>query len=68
MKLHRVGRSRIHLVGPHLALTSAALLDDRDVAFGISHTGTTMDTIEAFAEAGRRGATTSRSPTSPSRR
>src|SRR6266545_2240643 len=40
----------------HLALTSAALLGETDVAFGISHTGTTIDTIEAFAEAGRRGA------------
>jgi DNA-binding MurR/RpiR family transcriptional regulator len=57
-KLHRVGLVAYAWSDLHLALTSAALLDERDVAFGISHTGTTVDTIEAFAEAGRRGATT----------
>jgi DNA-binding MurR/RpiR family transcriptional regulator len=57
-KLHRIGRVAYAWSDLHLALTSAALLDGRDVAFGISHTGTTMDTIEAFAEAGRRGART----------
>ena len=57
-KLHRVGRVAFAWSDLHLALTSAALLDERDVAFGISHTGTTMDTIEAFSEAGRRGART----------
>ena len=41
-----------------MALTSAALLDERDVAFAISHTGTTADTLEAFTEAGRHGART----------
>jgi DNA-binding MurR/RpiR family transcriptional regulator len=58
MKLHRVGLVAYSWSDLHLALTSAALLDERDVAIGISHTGTTMDTIEAFAEAGRRGART----------
>jgi DNA-binding MurR/RpiR family transcriptional regulator len=57
-KLHRIGRVAFAWSDLHIALTSAALLDERDVAFGISHTGTTLDTIEAFAEAGRRGATT----------
>jgi DNA-binding MurR/RpiR family transcriptional regulator len=57
-KLHRIGRVAYSWSDLHLALTSAALLDERDVAFGISHTGTTRDTIEAFAEAGRRGART----------
>jgi DNA-binding MurR/RpiR family transcriptional regulator len=57
-KLHRIGRVAYAWSDLHLALTSAALLDERDVAFGVSHTGTTMDTIEAFAEAGRRGALT----------
>jgi DNA-binding MurR/RpiR family transcriptional regulator len=57
-KLHRIGRVAYAWSDLHLALTSAALLDERDVAFGISHTGTTIDTIEAFAEAGRRGART----------
>jgi DNA-binding MurR/RpiR family transcriptional regulator len=57
-KLHRIGRIAYAWSDLHIALTSAALLDERDVAFGISHTGTTLDTIEAFAEAGRRGALT----------
>jgi DNA-binding MurR/RpiR family transcriptional regulator len=57
-KLHRIGRISYAWSDLHLALTSAALLDKRDVAFGISHTGTTTDTIEAFAEAKRRGAVT----------
>jgi DNA-binding MurR/RpiR family transcriptional regulator len=57
-KLHRIGRIAYAWSDLHIALTSAALLDERDVAFGISHTGTTLDTLEAFAEAGRRGALT----------
>jgi DNA-binding MurR/RpiR family transcriptional regulator len=57
-KLHRIGRVAFAWSDLHLALTSAALLGETDVAFGISHTGTTIDTIEAFAEAGRRGALT----------
>jgi DNA-binding MurR/RpiR family transcriptional regulator len=57
-KLHRIGRIAYAWSDMHVALTSAALLDERDVAFGISHTGTTMDTIEAFTAAGRRGART----------
>lgn len=57
-KLHRIGRISYAWSDLHLALTSAALLDRRDVAFGISHTGTTTDTIEAFIEAKRRGAIT----------
>ncbi|XVV15460.1 MurR/RpiR family transcriptional regulator [Actinoplanes sp. CA-131856] len=57
-KLYRIGRVAYAWSDTHLALTSAALLDQRDVAFGISHTGTTSDTIDAFTEAGRRGART----------
>ena len=57
-KLHRIGRIAYAWSDMHMALTSAALLDERDVAFGVSHTGTTVDTIEAFAEAGRHGART----------
>jgi DNA-binding MurR/RpiR family transcriptional regulator len=57
-KLHRIGRVSFAWSDTHVALTSAALLDERDVAFGISHTGTTSDTIDAFTEAGRRGART----------
>jgi DNA-binding MurR/RpiR family transcriptional regulator len=57
-KLHRIGRIAYAWSDMHMALTSAALLDERDVAFGVSHTGTTVDTIEAFTEAGRHGART----------
>jgi DNA-binding MurR/RpiR family transcriptional regulator len=55
-KLHRIGRISYAWSDVHMALTSAALLDERDVVFGISHTGTTTDTVEAFTEAGRHGA------------
>lgn len=57
-KLHRIGRSVAAWGDSHMALTSAALLGDGDVAVGISHTGATIDTIDALAEAGSRGATT----------
>ncbi|RZU53745.1 RpiR family transcriptional regulator [Krasilnikovia cinnamomea] len=57
-KLHRIGRVAYAWSDLHLALTSAALLDRRDVAFGVSHTGSTMDTLEAFGQARRRGALT----------
>jgi DNA-binding MurR/RpiR family transcriptional regulator len=57
-KLHRIGRISYAWSDVHLALTSAALLDNRDVAFAISHTGTTIDTIDVFTEASRRGALT----------
>jgi DNA-binding MurR/RpiR family transcriptional regulator len=49
MKLHRIGRIAYAWSDLHMALTSAALLGPEDVAFGISHTGTTLDTTEAFA-------------------
>jgi DNA-binding MurR/RpiR family transcriptional regulator len=67
-KLHRIGLVAFAWSDIHIALTSAALLSRGDVAFGISHTGTTKDTIDAFAEAGRRGALTvalTNFPTSP---
>jgi len=57
-KLHRIGLVAYAWSDMHMALTSAALLDERDVAFGISHTGTTVDIIDALAEAGRHGART----------
>jgi DNA-binding MurR/RpiR family transcriptional regulator len=57
-KLHRIGRVSFVWSDAHLALTSAAVLSARDVAVGISHTGTTIDTIDALATARRRGATT----------
>lgn len=57
-KLHRIGRVAFAWSDVHIALTSAALLGKSDVAFAISHTGVTRDTIEALTEAGKHGATT----------
>jgi DNA-binding MurR/RpiR family transcriptional regulator len=57
-KLHRIGLLSSVWPDPHAALTSAALLGPRDVAIAISHTGTTLDTIEALRLAADCGATT----------
>lgn len=57
-KLHRIGVLAFAWNDPHLALTSATLLRPADVAIGISHSGTTKETIEALATARGRGATT----------
>lgn len=57
-KLHRIGLLSSVWPDPHAALTSAALLGSTDVAIAISHTGTTIDTIEALRVAESRGATT----------
>lgn len=57
-KLHRIGRVSFVWSDAHLALTSAAVLGPECAAIGISHTGTTIDTIDALATARRRGATT----------
>ncbi|MDQ2755356.1 MAG: MurR/RpiR family transcriptional regulator [Actinomycetota bacterium] len=57
-KLHRIGVVAFAWNDPHISLTSAALLRRGDVAIGISHSGTTRETIEAMAAARARGATT----------
>jgi len=57
-KLHRVGRAVYAWQDPHSAVTSAALLRRGDVAIGISHSGTTADTVESLAEARKRRAVT----------
>jgi len=57
-KLYRIGRIAFCHPDPHIALTSAALLDPGDVAIGISHTGGTIDTIDALTLAGDQGALT----------
>ncbi|MFC3995228.1 MurR/RpiR family transcriptional regulator [Nocardiopsis sediminis] len=57
-KLHRIGLTSFAWSDTHVMLTSAALLGEGDVAMAISHSGTTIDTINALAEAKRRGATT----------
>jgi DNA-binding MurR/RpiR family transcriptional regulator len=57
-KLHRIGHTVAAWPDPHSAVTSAALLGPQDVAIGISHTGTTGDTIASLIEARRQGAVT----------
>lgn len=57
-KLHRIGKISFVWSDPHLALTSAAVLETGDVAVGISHTGTTVDTVDALRVAQDRGAKT----------
>lgn len=56
--LHRIGVAVWSWTDVHDGLASAATLDNRDVALGVSHTGQTRETIEILAEAGSRGATT----------
>lgn len=57
-KLHRIGLIAYQWSDTHAALTAAALLDERDVCIGISHTGGTKDTVEVLEEARSNGATT----------
>lgn len=57
-KLHRIGCLAFAWSDPHIALTSAALLGPRDIAIGISHSGTTHETIEAISTAKANGART----------
>lgn len=57
-KLHRLGRVAYYWPDVHGAIASAALLGPGDVAFGISHTGTSRDTIEMLTRARMNGATT----------
>jgi DNA-binding MurR/RpiR family transcriptional regulator len=57
-KLYRIGHMVSAWPDPHSAITSAALLGPRDVAIGISHRGTTEDTIASLAEARRQRAVT----------
>lgn len=57
-KLHRIGRVSFAWSDTHIMLTSAAVLTSADVAFGISHTGATADTVEALRVAREHGATT----------
>ncbi len=58
MKLQRIARPAYAFPDSHMAATSAALRHPGDVAVGLSHTGTTVDTIDALAEARSNGATT----------
>lgn len=67
-KLHRAGFWAQARTDLHLALTGAALLDDRDVAIAISHSGRTLEVVQSMQVAARAGATTiaiTNSPRSP---
>lgn len=57
-KLHRIGIHVSSTADPHIALTGVTLLRPGDVAIGISHSGTTTETIEVMRAARRQGATT----------
>jgi len=58
VKLQRINRPAFAWPDPHMAATSAALRGPGDVAVGVSHTGTTVDTIDALTEARSHGAAT----------
>ncbi len=57
-KLHRIGLIAYAWHDTHAALTAAALLGPADVVIGVSHTGSTLDIIDAVREAGAHGART----------
>lgn len=57
-KLYRIGALAFAWSDPHIALTSAALLGPKDIAIGISHSGTTRETIESITRAKANGANT----------
>jgi DNA-binding MurR/RpiR family transcriptional regulator len=57
-KLHRIGLIAFAWHDTHEALTAAALLGPADVAVGVSHTGATVDTIDAIREASAHAART----------
>lgn len=68
LKLHRIGRLAFAWVDPHLALTSASLLEPGDVAVAVSHSGTTVEPLEVLRQARQNGATTvaiTNAPASP---
>lgn len=57
-KLTRIGRTALNWSDPHAAWTSAATLRTGAVAIAVSHSGSTVDTIEFLAIARAAGATT----------
>ena len=58
MKLQRIGRPAFAWPDPHMAISSASLRGAGDVAIGLSHTGTTVDTIDVLREARSHSALT----------
>lgn len=57
-KLHRIGLVSFAATEAQLALTSAGLLGPRDVAVGVTHSGTTPAVVDALRVARSRHATT----------
>ncbi|SEL91569.1 MurR/RpiR family transcriptional regulator [Nonomuraea pusilla] len=58
LRLHAVGRPCALWTDVHSAVCSANARDERDVAVGISHSGTTAEVVEPLTIARERGATT----------
>jgi DNA-binding MurR/RpiR family transcriptional regulator len=58
MKLQRIGKPAFAWTDPHMAISAASLRQKGDVAIGLSHTGTTVDTIDVLREARDHGAAT----------
>lgn len=57
-KLHRIGLTAFCWSDNHLALTSAAVLGERDVAIAISHSGVTAEVFQILETAKKSGAKT----------
>lgn len=57
-RFRRIGLLVEAIPDPHFAAMSAALLGPEDVALGISHSGSTKDTVGALRTAKQAGATT----------
>jgi DNA-binding MurR/RpiR family transcriptional regulator len=57
-KLHRIGLTAYCWSDNHLALTSAAVLRDTDVAIAISHSGVTAEVFQILETAKKSGAKT----------
>lgn len=57
-KLIRIGKQATAFTDPHMQITSAANLSPGDVAFAISYSGETPETVDALSCAKERGVTT----------
>ncbi|MEW8978891.1 MAG: MurR/RpiR family transcriptional regulator [Symbiobacterium sp.] len=57
-RFRRIGINMTAIPDPHYAAMSAVLLGPEDVAIGISHSGSTKDTLAALRAARQAGATT----------
>ncbi|MGQ9856083.1 MAG: MurR/RpiR family transcriptional regulator [Fervidobacterium sp.] len=57
-KLNRMGYFAVHVPDPHMQSILAATLTHKDIAVGISQSGSTKDTVDALKTAKEHGATT----------